>query len=180
MNITIVDWVPGAGVTRWLTAIERSNYEWKKDGVIVIPNFADISLSNHGLKGRDMSEQLRWSTIELAEKIMQAEEQGMDLVIGGSPVSYYAYAILQWKRIDTQSIVAYEKAMKTISAHARVLLLRKSREGDITTKSPRIIHPEKVMIFEDEIESEYRRLMKNSDIQSIQRIGDSIWVTIES
>lgn len=121
-----------------------------------------------------MSEQLRRSTFELADRITQAEEQNMDLVIGGSPVSYYAYAILQGKRIDTQSILDYEKAMRTISEHSRVLLLRKSKEDGIFSKTPRIIEPDKVKRLEQELSDEYARLMKGSTIQVIQRIGDGI------
>jgi hypothetical protein len=175
MKITFIDGVPGVGVTRWLTEADVFTSNATGKGRLILPEFADIAQRNKSLRPADMSESLIEITHSLVTKIEEAEKEGRDLILGWSPVSYYVFALLKRKRLSTESILLYEDVMRWVKDSSETFLLK--RPIGVTPNEHRLLlmQPAEVQRFGTELETEYRRLMKDS-VNVISKIGDGIWM----
>ncbi len=177
MKLTIIDGVPGVGVTRWLTEADVPTSNADRKGRLILPEFADIALRNKALGAGDMSESLIQITRSLVAKIEQAEKEGRDLILGWSPVSYYVFALLKGKRLSTESILLYEDVMRLVGNSSDTFLLKRQIGAAPNARRLLLMQPAELLRFGAELETEYRRLMGNR-VNIILKIGDGIWMAV--
>lgn len=174
MKITIIDWVPGAGVTRWLRQIEKGNLTENDWHPIVVSDFADIALRNTDLRASNLSSALVHSCKRLADIMEAAESAGKNIVIGWSPVSYYAFAQLEGRILDADAIGKYTYTMGIISALSEAIVIKKPIQ--LNTDKLRIIKPNQLETLEGLLIAEYTRIMWAS-LHKTQRFDDKMFAS---
>ena len=169
MNIIFIDGVPGLGVTRWLKEIERNG---KTSDVTIYPSFADIWMRNAEIKPYDMSESIRAITKLLVSVISESEVSKKNLILGGSPLAYLAFAEVTWRRVSEGARRECTAVMKTVWNFSQALLMKRWYMPFDPTKL-KVLSESELENFDRVLQRMYAEHFPES-LHQIQKLGNSI------
>ncbi len=173
MHITIVDGPPWIGVSRWLKEMS-ANHGY--DTTMIIPEFANVAMSNTKLQTSNLTWALAGSVQGLVKAINDAEKRWVNrLILWGSPVSYRSLArVRKWNHIDVDVLKQYEEIMRAAANHTDILLLKPSKGSGYNPNMVKIIPPNSIPQFVDTLSEEYEGLFSEVNIQNISLVRNSL------
>ncbi|MBC7498766.1 hypothetical protein H7170_03935 [Candidatus Gracilibacteria bacterium] len=171
MKLTIVDGVPGIGVTRGLKYAKTSG----RSDAIILPSFADIHMANPSLAPGNMSESLLKNIHSLIGAIEEAEKKDKNLIIGGSPASLYAYSQVCGKTIDGDTLRRYLDIMQEVGKKSQIILIRSHPSYYRDMRRLKVLTGEQVEKLDQELLGAYQEISPPENFrESLRTLDGSI------